>query len=146
MELGRFWWWVVLVLVQSCISRSFGCWEQERLGLLRLKASINDLNSDFFLSSWNSVNKDSDCCDWERVKCNITTGRVIQLALDSTWAKADGYLNASLFIPFEEIKCLDLSFNWFHGWIPNEGLFISLRMVGRICEIFLYLIFRQEIS
>ena len=124
MGLGRFWWWVMLLLVQSCIDGCFGCWEQERMALLRLKASINDPNSDI-LSSWNSVNKDSDCCDWERVACNITTGRVIQLSLDSTWTKAYSYLNASLFLPFEEIKYLNLSFNWFCGWIPNEGLFIS---------------------
>ena len=82
MELGHFWWWVVLVLLQFGINGCFGCWEQERIALLQLKASIinyavyADKDSKYF-TSCDSANKESDCYDWERVKCNITTGRVI---------------------------------------------------------------------
>ena len=127
MELGRFW-WVVLVLVQFGINGCFGCWEQERIALLQLKASmINyadlEYSNSFTFTSWDSANKESDCCDWERVKCNITTGRVIQLHLNYT-ISFDGehwYLNASLFLPFEELYYLDLSLNWIPGWVPNEG-------------------------
>jgi hypothetical protein len=39
MELRRFWWWVVLVLVQFGINGR-GCWDQERTALLQLKASM----------------------------------------------------------------------------------------------------------
>ena len=128
MELGRFW-WVVLVLVQFGINGCFGCWEQERIALLQIKASmINyavyaDKDSEYF-TSWDSANKESDCCDWERVKCNITTGRVIQLHLNYTigyWKQSDWYLNASLFLPFEELQCLYLVGNDIPGWLPNEG-------------------------
>ena len=129
MELRRFWWWVVLVLVQFGINGCFGCWDQERTALLQLKASmINYIVDDYMdvdfnhFTSWDSANKESDCCDWERVKCNITTGRVIQLHLNYTTAYwKPWYLNASLFLPFEELQCLNLFYNHIPGWVPNEG-------------------------
>ncbi|KAF5938361.1 hypothetical protein HYC85_022620 [Camellia sinensis] len=31
------------------------------------------------------------------------------------------YLNASMFLPFEELQSLDLSYNGFAGWLENEG-------------------------
>ena len=122
MELRRFWWWVVLVLVQFGINGCFGCWEQERIALLQLKASMINKESGYipsWITSWDSANKESDCCDWERVKCNITTRRVIQLHLNVI--TYDWYLNASLFLPFEELQCLYLVYNYIPGWVPNEG-------------------------
>ena len=125
MELRRFWWWVVLVLIQFGINGCFGCWDKERIALLQLIASISNYTCADCFTSWDSANKKSDCCDWERVKCNITTKRVIQLALNDTmYSNEDGwywYLNASLFLPFEELQYLDLSYNWIPGWVPNEG-------------------------
>ncbi|KAK3439545.1 hypothetical protein EUGRSUZ_C04412 [Eucalyptus grandis] len=65
-----------------------------------------------------------NCCSWEGVECNPTTGRVTQLRLSysrynrfgsNTW-----YLNASLLLPFEELKSLDLSDNYLGGWIAPE--------------------------
>ena len=124
MELRRFWWWVVLVLVQFGINGCFGCLDQERTALLQLKASIINYTNPYgyYLTSWDSANKKSDCCDWESVKCNITTGRVIQLDLTDTISSyVDRYLNASLFLPFEELQCLYLVDNYIPGWVPNEG-------------------------
>jgi hypothetical protein len=127
MELGRFWWWVVVVLVQFGINGCFGCWEQERTALLQLKASMINYTADHYVYddyflSWDSANKESDCCDWERVKCNPTTGLVIQLHLNYTISyREDWYLNASLFLPFEELQCLNLFGNHIPGWVPNEG-------------------------
>ena len=115
----------MLVLVQFGINGCFGCWEQERIALLQLKASMMNYTSrdGYDFTSWDSADKESDCCDWERVTCNNTTGRVIQLYL--TMISLDGeyywYLNASLFLPFEELQYLDLSANWSPGWVPNEG-------------------------
>ena len=131
--LGRYWWWpVVLVLVQLGMNGCFGCWEQERIALLQYKASIVDHTKEYDFSHWDSGNKASDCCEWERVKCNITTGRVIQLTLNLTlgeWNWDDRgrwYFNASMFLPFEELQYLDLSYNSIPGWIPNESTkFIS---------------------
>uniref|UniRef100_A0A7N2LC59 Leucine-rich repeat-containing N-terminal plant-type domain-containing protein n=1 Tax=Quercus lobata TaxID=97700 RepID=A0A7N2LC59_QUELO len=128
MELGRFWWWpVVLVLVHFGMNGCFGCWEQERIALLQYKVSTVNYTDKYFFTPWDSADKESDCCEWERVKCNITTGRVIQLALNLTisyWSRESGggwYFNASLFLPFEELQYLDLSENGIRGWVPNEG-------------------------
>ena len=132
MELRRFWWWVVLVLVQFGINGCFGCWDQERIALLQLKASmINYTDHDYYnyFTSWDSADQESDCCDWERVKCNITTGRVIQLHLNVT--TYDWYLNASLFLPFEELQCLYLVYNYIPGWVPNRS---EERRVGKECR------------
>ena len=114
MELGRYQWWpVVLLLVHLGMNRCFGCWEKERIALLQYKASIN-YTDDYHVTPWDSADKESDCCEWEGVKCNITTGCVIQLALNSMisyWSgESEGgpYFNASLFLPFEELQYLDL--------------------------------------
>uniref|UniRef100_A0A7N2RF72 Uncharacterized protein n=1 Tax=Quercus lobata TaxID=97700 RepID=A0A7N2RF72_QUELO len=71
-------------------------------------------------------NKESDCCEWEGVKCNITTGRVIQLTLNWMVSRSEEsgggrYFNASYFLPFKDLQYLDLSSNLISGWIPNEG-------------------------
>ncbi|KAK4591768.1 hypothetical protein RGQ29_016278 [Quercus rubra] len=126
--LGRYWWWpVVLVLVHFGMNGCFGCWEQERIALLQLEASIVNCAYEHNFSHWDLGNKESDCCEWEIVKCNITTGRVIQLTLYRTMSyfsresAIDWYFNASLFLPFEDLQYLDLSWNGIHGWVPNEG-------------------------
>nr|POE80210.1 lrr receptor-like serine/threonine-protein kinase gso1 [Quercus suber] len=123
MGLGRFWWWVVLILVQFDTNGCFGCWEQEKAALLQIKSSINSTTGIDYLQTWNSTNKKSDCCDWERVKCDNTTGRTIQLDLSGiiSWSREDWCLNASLFLPFEELQYLDLEGNWISRWVPNEG-------------------------
>ncbi|XP_075646252.1 cuscuta receptor 1-like isoform X2 [Castanea sativa] len=128
MELGRYWWWpVVLVLVHFGMNGCFGCWEQERIALLELKAStVNYANEYYYFPHWDLADKESDCCEWEKVKCDITTGRVIKLSLNSTiyWSGESGggwYFNASLFLPFEELQYLDLSANGICGCVPNEG-------------------------
>ncbi|KAM3686280.1 hypothetical protein ACJW31_11G186500 [Castanea mollissima] len=104
----------------------FGCWEQERIALLQFKASIVNYADEYYFPHWDLGNKESDCCEWERVKCNITTSRVIQLTLNSTmfWgfqSEVGWYFNASLFFPFEELQYLNLSYNSIRGWVPNEG-------------------------
>ena len=128
MELGRFWWWpVVLFLVPFGMNGCFGCWEQERIALLQYKASTINMVYEYYFPSWDPGNKESDCCEWKRVKCNITAGRVIQLTLNSMilyWSGESGrgwYFNTSLFLPFEELQYLDFSDNSIPGWVPNEG-------------------------
>ncbi|KAM4073047.1 hypothetical protein ACB094_11G187100 [Castanea mollissima] len=110
----------------------FGCWEQERAALLQLKASINSTADIDYFRTWNSsTNKKSDCCDWVGVKCDNTTGRVIQLNLRYKigWSREDWCLNASLFLPFEELQQLNLEGNQISRWVPNEGFerFSALR-------------------
>ena len=128
--LGPFWWWpVVLVFIQLDMNGCFGCWEQERIALLQYKASTASYTVKYHFTSWDSDNKESDCCEWEGVKCNLTTGRVIQLALDYAMYRSEccgWYFNASMFLPFEELQDLNLGSNAISGWVPNEGTkFIS---------------------
>ena len=122
--------WVALVLFQT--SGFNGCLENERIGLLDLKSfikSVSDYQTETILVSWVD-GKMSDCCRWERVQCNATTGRVIKLSLnDTTQFKPytvydrlpSPTLNLSLFHPFEELKNLDLSWNQFEGWHENKA-------------------------
>ncbi|XP_059635761.1 receptor-like protein 15 [Cornus florida] len=60
-----------------------GCWEQERIALLELKASINHPNGSS-LPSWEGEGTTDDCCECEGVECNTTTLRVIKLSLNFT--------------------------------------------------------------
>ncbi|KAH1047212.1 hypothetical protein J1N35_037996 [Gossypium stocksii] len=66
--------------------------------------------------------KGSDCCEWEGVECNITTRRLTQLSLRYGWLRYLEFFNASLFLPFEELRSLDLSYNDLVGVVENEGL------------------------
>ncbi|KAH9699662.1 Receptor-like protein 13 [Citrus sinensis] len=73
---------------------------------------------------WVNDENYSDCCQWEGVECNDTTGRVIELdlALTRNWESAEWYMNASLFTPFQQLESLDLSLNNIAGCVENEGL------------------------
>ncbi|ESR40676.1 Receptor-like protein 15 [Citrus sinensis] len=90
--------------------------------------SVSDMQyADAILVSWVD-NRTSDCCTWERIKCNATTGRVMELSLDSAIQVDsddvnDGFpiINMSLFVPFQELHVLDLSDNRFEGWEENKA-------------------------
>ena len=142
---------MVLVLVHFGMNGCFGCWEKERIALLQLEASIVNYANEYYFPHWDLGNKESDCCEWEKVKCNITTGRVIQLTLYGSMSNSSResgggsyfngsqfflfkimsypsresgggwYFNGSLFLPFEDLQYLDLRWNGIHGWVPNEG-------------------------
>ena len=118
------WLWVMLVLA----SEGYGCLEQERAALLQFKDSIDHPLGNSLLT-WEETlvgEASTNCCEWEKVKCNNATGRVIQLSLYNLrdWDSGDWYLNASKFLPFEELESLDLSWNSLKGWLPNEGFVI----------------------
>ncbi|KAF5946319.1 hypothetical protein HYC85_016547 [Camellia sinensis] len=123
-EMRLVWLWVMLLVLAS---ECHGCLERERVALLQLKASSINHQNRYFLPTWVEAwegETTTDCCKWERVKCNATTGRVIQLSLNSAenfWKLRDWYLNASMFLPFEELESLDLSYNGLAGWLENEG-------------------------
>ncbi|KAE8687114.1 hypothetical protein F3Y22_tig00111022pilonHSYRG00048 [Hibiscus syriacus] len=121
-----------------------GCLEQERIALLQLKS--NFFSDPFSLLDWVDV-KGSDCCRWERVECNITSRRVIGLDLNFTrqgqgdvlygYHNVDvpyGYLNVSLFLPFQELKSLTLSGNQIGDFVDNpvslSAAFSKLEILG----------------
>ncbi|KAM4113371.1 hypothetical protein ACJW30_05G216100 [Castanea mollissima] len=128
--------WGLIVLVHLHGHR--GCFEEERKGLLEIKEFVRsrrNITNHHLLPSWVDESK-SECCEWERVTCNSTTGHVTQLSLhnirgldsynysliDVVW-----FLNVSLFESFPELKSLDLSLNGIGGWIENEGSISLLR-------------------
>ncbi|PPR86361.1 hypothetical protein GOBAR_AA34328 [Gossypium barbadense] len=102
-----------------------GCLEQERIALFQSPLQIG---------------KGSNCCQWERVECNITNKRVIGLDLyftrywDNRGWRSDlsEYLNVSLFLPFEELKSLNLSENNIADLVDNQ---VSLSSVFNNLEI-----------
>ncbi|KAK6263573.1 hypothetical protein SCA6_019007 [Theobroma cacao] len=114
------WLWILLtVLLLEGWLCTDACWEHERIALVQLKPFFNYY---YDLNNWVEV-KGSDCCQWTRVECNTTTRRVIGLSLDFTRRRNDQYwyLNASLFLPFKELKSLSLEANGIAGFVENEG-------------------------
>lgn len=135
-----------------------GCLEEERVALFQLEpffsfidCGINDLGYD----SVGEKEISSNCCEWERVECNLITGRVTSLflnnlytedlvSLESRWDdlvytepnsdihydswrnnRKFWYLNTSLFLPSKELQMLSLSGNFIAGCVHNEGSFTS---------------------
>ncbi|KAJ4951350.1 hypothetical protein NE237_028182 [Protea cynaroides] len=117
--------WVSLVPLLQ-IRRSFGCLKEERIALLEFKASINCTDFNYEdgsgLPSWVDDRGRDDCCVWERVLCNHTNGRVINLSLDDIRGDCSSiwYLNVTLLSTFEDLQQLNLSSNSLDGWIKNE--------------------------
>jgi len=110
---------VMTVSMQGWLPR--GCLEEERIALLHLKDSLNYPNGTS-LPSWRIAH--ANCCDWERITCNSSTGRVTVLLLGSVRNEelGDWYFNASLFLPFQQLKGLALWGNRIAGWVENRGL------------------------
>ncbi|XVE80981.1 hypothetical protein DITRI_Ditri15bG0025500 [Diplodiscus trichospermus] len=110
--MGLKWIWVVLILSVFVLEAglSNGCWEQERVALLQLKPFFTGLREE-----------GSDCCQWKWVECNITTRRVAKLSLNHTRSDFQWYLNASLFLPFKELRSFYLTDNLIAGCVENEG-------------------------
>ncbi|XVF65216.1 hypothetical protein PTKIN_Ptkin09bG0229500 [Pterospermum kingtungense] len=123
---------LILLLLEGCRWYSTdACSEHERIALLQLKPFFNHLNS------WVEEVNGLDCCQWERVECNTSSRGVIGLSLnftkgpnDQSWDWGlnvkDWYLNASLFLPFKELKHLYLPGNGIAGFVENEELSLAL--------------------
>ncbi|KAL2456464.1 receptor like protein 21 [Forsythia ovata] len=112
-----------------------GCFEEERIALLYLKENIP---IGILLPSWVDYETKAGCCHWQGVQCSNTTGRVIQLDLYNTryLVLEDWYFNASLFLPFQELRNLSLGYNNLVGWIENEGL-SSIQGLSSLESLFL---------
>lgn len=134
-----------LILV-SQIHGQKACLEEERIGLLELMSFAKlqgyvSKDVDHVFRSWVS-DVESNCCGWERVTCNSTTGRVVQLSLynlmqqdpppctsHNVMTSPTGSLgnpkprlwNITLFEPFKEIRLVNLSNNQIDGWSQNQG-------------------------
>ncbi|KAJ6860106.1 receptor-like protein 15 isoform X3 [Populus alba x Populus x berolinensis] len=112
---------LLLILMLSLQAwHPLGCLEEERIALLHLKDSLNYPNGTS-LPSWTKAH--ARYCEWERIWCNSSTGRVTGLSLDSVrnQEQGDWYLNASLFLPFQQLNTLILMGNSIAGWVENKG-------------------------
>lgn len=89
------------------------CIETERKGLLELK-----VYGKFELPYDWPNDTASDCCRWERVECDLISGRVIGLFLNFTF-NVPSSLNLSLLYPFGELRILNLSNFWCTEWFDD---------------------------
>nr|XP_034910460.1 receptor-like protein 1 [Populus alba] len=127
--------WMLLALLTlfgEWHGRCYGCLEEERIGLLEIKALIHP--DGFYLRDWVDS---SNCCEWRRIECDNTTRRVIQLSLlgARVFRLGDWVLNASLFQPFKELQSLDLGWNGLVGCMENEGFEV---LSSKLRELYLY--------
>ena len=136
--------WVLVLVVlfmfvslQGYLSQISGCWDEERVALLQLKHFFNRPNR---LRDWVEL---GDCCQWEAVTCNGSTGRVMRLSLRCArgWGLREGYLNASLFSAFEQLEELDLSFNSIAGFVDNGGRSLLLPILVYFLQMNIQLTF-----
>ncbi|KAG4143532.1 hypothetical protein ERO13_D06G194600v2 [Gossypium hirsutum] len=119
--------WLAMVLLVLSLGSGLcdGCLEEERFALFQLKPFFEFIDYKFQYLDYGSKREkesSSNCCEWESVECNPISGRVTHLFLNySSYTKIDWYLNASLFLPFEELQILSLSRNSIAGCVVNQG-------------------------
>jgi hypothetical protein len=108
---------VITVSLQGWLP--LGCLEEERIALLHLKDSLNYPNGTS-LPSWRIAH--ANCCSWESIVCSRSTGRVTELYLWRVRNEelGDWYLNASLFLPFQQLNYLSLSDNRIAGGLRTK--------------------------
>lgn len=123
------------------VNSNNGCLEPERIGLLGLRQLVesNGADSSKLLPDWAETSP-GDCCEWNRVTCDNATGHVTELHLRNlkdiqSINEEDGMINdvwsinCSLFLPFTELRGINLSFNSFAQWDENYGKFMILLYV-----------------
>ncbi|KAI4305078.1 hypothetical protein L6164_028467 [Bauhinia variegata] len=130
--------WLILVVVH--MPEWNGCLEKERMALLQIKAFfVSNGASDYGLHKLDSWvdDRSANCCGWDLVKCNCLTGHVSNLSLGKLHStSADGYLflNSSLFLPFEDLRGLDLSLNLFFGFVEDKSQWRALDDIFCVLE------------
>ncbi|KAI4353899.1 hypothetical protein L6164_002820 [Bauhinia variegata] len=113
-----------MVLVQ--ILGSEGCMREERTALLDIKAFLNTYNDssiDHDLYLWVN-DTESDCCSWNRVMCNPSSGHVVKLYLQGLRTSSRQYasIDLSLFQKFKELRSLNLSDDRLETMIHTEEI------------------------
>jgi hypothetical protein len=69
------------------------------------------------------MSSDRSCCHWRRIKCDITSKRVIGISLSLESIRPPDplpQLNLTFFYPFEELQSLNLSSGYFKGWFDER--------------------------
>ncbi|KFK22368.1 hypothetical protein AALP_AAs73148U000100, partial [Arabis alpina] len=131
--LGQYLIGVLLLLGQLHGYKS--CVQKERNALFDLKKSVISTTQEglsvFVFPSWTNDTA-SDCCRWEGVKCNRTSGRVTEIAFGYLYFKESPLLNLSLLHPFEEVQTLNLSSSGFNGFFDGVEDYKSLRRLRNL--------------
>ncbi|KAL3845821.1 hypothetical protein ACJIZ3_003224 [Penstemon smallii] len=121
---SSYFWLVLWSLSLVQLLKTFGCIEEERIGLLKLKEEIfkpPNFDPDNEYSTWGE--QETDCCKWNNVKCHLLTKRVVQINLLIYSHEFDArrglwYLNSSLLLPFQELHNFSIysdKLKGFHG-------------------------------
>ncbi|KAL1204495.1 Receptor-like protein 9a [Cardamine amara subsp. amara] len=118
--------WIMVMIGSLQMHGYRSCIESERKGLLDLKAYFK--NSEFPYFWPNETN--SDCCRWERVKCDLKSRRVTSLFLNPSNDPLP--LNLSLLYPFGELQILNLTFYRCGYWFDDIHGYKSL---GRLKKL-----------
>ncbi|XP_027343849.1 receptor-like protein 56 [Abrus precatorius] len=102
-----------------------GCLEEEKDALLKFKGAYSN---DSYLGSWVNEAK-SNCCAWDGVTCDSSSGHVVALSLEAVHRNGDpGWqkrctnstrLSWSLFLSFKELRSLDLTNDCFDAFVAN---------------------------
>ncbi|KAK2965441.1 hypothetical protein RJ640_017081 [Escallonia rubra] len=98
-----------MVMIELQKYGSLGCLEGERAGLMKLKDAFHNPAWSNVLFSWGG-GEEKDCCKWKRVVCDIATKRVSRLSLgQARYFSNLWFLDAYLFLPFQEVQSLILA-------------------------------------
>ncbi|CAN8234757.1 unnamed protein product [Cochlearia groenlandica] len=128
--------WVLLLLLMQLHGYK-SCIQKERIALLEIKKYMisniqKDQSDEYVLSSWTSNDTKSDCCGWDEIKCNRTSGRVTEIVFGYLYLKESSLLNLSLLHPFEELRRLDLSDNSFSALFDDMDGYKSLSRLRKL--------------
>ncbi|CAH2065558.1 unnamed protein product [Thlaspi arvense] len=109
--------WVLLALLGQLHGYT-SCVQEERKALWEIKKYMipKSLQGRSVLPTWTNDTK-SNCCRWNGVECNRSSGRVIGISFGKPMFKERFLLNLSLLHPFEEVRILN--FSW-HGLGGNQ--------------------------
>ncbi|KAE8778421.1 LRR receptor-like serine/threonine-protein kinase GSO1 [Hordeum vulgare] len=91
-----------------------GCRDDDRTTLLDIRGHIFYVPPEV---DWSS----RDCCEWDGVTCSSRTGRVTGLDLSIIRNVALGRINATMFLPLQELRNLSLSHLQIEGCTPDAG-------------------------
>ncbi|XP_024013438.1 leucine-rich repeat receptor protein kinase EMS1 isoform X2 [Eutrema salsugineum] len=136
--LGKYLICVMLLLGQLHGYQS--CVEKERNALLELKNYFVSITREVFvddvLPTWTNDTK-SNCCGWDGLRCNLTSGRVTEIALSGTYPfltilKENSLLNLSLLHPFEDVRSLNFSGHLLSGLFDDVEGCKSLRRLRNL--------------
>ena len=116
----------LLALVGEWHGRCYGCVEEERVGLLEIKALIDP--DGFSLRQWVDS---SNCCEWYGIECDNTTRLVINSLLVGITAWAIGFSTHLCFSLLKNCKVLIWEIiDWLVAWrMKVSSMFVHLIII-----------------